>query len=122
MEASTLRLNISENNLGARGAIALARTLVVSPYLYSLNISQNKLRGKGLAEVIQAAEARGATGAEVDRVEKEWLEAHPLCTFNEGKGCCQSKTEVNLIDVYLPHARKSVAVKPAKRLCRSLCP
>ena len=41
--------------------------------------------GKGLAEVIQQAEARGATGAEVDKVEKEWLEEHPLCTFNQGE-------------------------------------
>lgn len=40
--------------------------------------------GKGLAELIQEAEMRGATGAEVDKVEKEWLEEHPLCTFNEG--------------------------------------
>lgn len=39
--------------------------------------------GKGLAEVIQEAEARGATGAEVDKIEKEWLEQHPLCTFNQ---------------------------------------
>lgn len=27
---------------------------------------------------------RGAVGAEVDKVEKDWLEEHPLCTFNEG--------------------------------------
>ena len=40
--------------------------------------------GKGLAESIQEAEMRGATGAEIDNIEREWLEAHPLITFNEG--------------------------------------
>ncbi|KAJ3521989.1 hypothetical protein NM688_g8940 [Phlebia brevispora] len=39
--------------------------------------------GKGLAELIQEAEARGATAAEVDSIEKDWLETHPLMTFNE---------------------------------------
>ena len=40
--------------------------------------------GKGLAESIQEAEARGASGSEIDTIEREWLEAHPLITFNEG--------------------------------------
>ena len=40
--------------------------------------------GKGLAEVIQEAELRGATAAEIDKVEKDWLVEHPLCTFNQG--------------------------------------
>lgn len=40
--------------------------------------------GKGLAESIQQAEARGATGPEIDNIEREWLESHPLITFNEG--------------------------------------
>ncbi|KDQ63048.1 hypothetical protein JAAARDRAFT_29050 [Jaapia argillacea MUCL 33604] len=38
---------------------------------------------KGLADAIAAAEARGASGPEVDKVEKEWMEANPLCTFHE---------------------------------------
>lgn len=42
------------------------------------------VQGKGLAEVIQEAEARGATSADVNKIEQEWLEQHPLCTFNEG--------------------------------------
>lgn len=40
--------------------------------------------GKGLAEIIQEAEARGATAAEIDKVEADWLAEHPLCTFNTG--------------------------------------
>ncbi|GJE86218.1 isocitrate lyase and phosphorylmutase [Phanerochaete sordida] len=39
--------------------------------------------GRGLAEVIQEAEATGASNAEVDKLETEWLASHPLCTFNE---------------------------------------
>ncbi|THH33164.1 hypothetical protein EUX98_g1027 [Antrodiella citrinella] len=39
--------------------------------------------GKPLAEAIAEAEQQGKTGSEIDRVEKEWLDAHPMCTFNE---------------------------------------
>ncbi|KAJ7150203.1 YPR006Cp-like protein, partial [Mycena filopes] len=35
---------------------------------------------KGLAQVLSDAEARGATGAEVDALEQEWTTEHPLCT------------------------------------------
>lgn len=38
-----------------------------------------------LAQVMADAEARGASGAEVDQLEKEWTETHEMCTFNEGK-------------------------------------
>ena len=40
--------------------------------------------GRCLAETIQEAEARGASAAEIDAIETEWLELHPLMTFNEG--------------------------------------
>ncbi|KAJ6520327.1 isocitrate lyase [Mycena sanguinolenta] len=38
---------------------------------------------KGLAQVLADAEARGASGAEVDGLEQRWTEEHPLCTFNQ---------------------------------------
>ena len=41
--------------------------------------------GKSLAEVLALAEAQGKTGAEVDKVEKEWTESHELCTFDQGR-------------------------------------
>jgi isocitrate lyase len=41
------------------------------------------LKGKSLAQVLAEAEASGATGPEVDLLEKEWTESHKLCTFNE---------------------------------------
>ena len=39
---------------------------------------------KGLAEVLAEAEARGASGAEIDKLEKEWTDGHEMCTFNQG--------------------------------------
>ncbi|CAA7268104.1 unnamed protein product [Cyclocybe aegerita] len=36
-----------------------------------------------LAQVLSEAEARGATGAEVDRLEKDWTESHEMSTFNQ---------------------------------------
>lgn len=37
-----------------------------------------------LAQALAVAEARGATGAEVDRIEQEWTQKHEMCTFNQG--------------------------------------
>lgn len=39
---------------------------------------------ESLAEALAGAEARGATGVEVDQLEKEWTETHEMCTFNQG--------------------------------------
>ncbi|KAF8807940.1 isocitrate lyase and phosphorylmutase [Phlegmacium glaucopus] len=36
-----------------------------------------------LAQVLATAEAKGATGAEIDLLEKEWTESHHMCTFNQ---------------------------------------
>ena len=40
---------------------------------------------KGPAEVLADAEARGAGGAEVDKLEKEWTDTHEMCTFHQGE-------------------------------------
>lgn len=37
-----------------------------------------------LAQVLAEAEIKGATGAEVDQLEKEWTQSHEMCTFNQG--------------------------------------
>ncbi|KAF6754274.1 isocitrate lyase [Ephemerocybe angulata] len=36
-----------------------------------------------LAQVIADAEATGATGAKIDRLEKKWMDEHPLTTFDQ---------------------------------------
>ncbi|KAJ7110313.1 isocitrate lyase [Mycena crocata] len=38
---------------------------------------------KGLAQVLSEAEARGASGVEIDALEQQWTEGNPLCTFNQ---------------------------------------
>ena len=40
---------------------------------------------KSLAQILSDAEARGATGPEIDALELEWTASHKMCTFNEGK-------------------------------------
>lgn len=41
-------------------------------------------RGKGSAESLAEAEAKGLSGADIDAKEKEWIDANPLVTFNQG--------------------------------------
>jgi isocitrate lyase len=38
-----------------------------------------------LAQALADAEARGATGAEVNKLEQEWTKNHQMCTFNQGQ-------------------------------------
>ncbi|KIM24170.1 hypothetical protein M408DRAFT_331924 [Serendipita vermifera MAFF 305830] len=39
--------------------------------------------GTPLAEVLDDAEARGLSGPAIDKLEKEWMDAHPLVTFDQ---------------------------------------
>jgi isocitrate lyase len=41
--------------------------------------------GRGLAEVLAEAEAKGASGSEVDKLEKKWTDSHEMCTFDRGR-------------------------------------
>jgi isocitrate lyase len=72
--------------------LLIARTDSVSGKLISSNIDISDhefivgTTTKGtdsLAQVLADAEAKGATGAEIDLLEKEWTESHHMCTFNE---------------------------------------
>lgn len=72
----------------------IARTDAESGKLISSNIdildhpfilgTTNKGNGKGLAEVIAEAEIRGASGAQVDQLEVQWMAEHELSTFDQG--------------------------------------
>lgn len=44
-----------------------------------------------LAQALADAEARGAGGAEIDKLEQEWTKNHQMCTFNEGQSKYQPK-------------------------------
>jgi isocitrate lyase len=54
----------------------------------STGFAEEGERGGGLslplAETIALAEARGASGKEVDAIEAEWTATHKLCTFDDG--------------------------------------
>jgi hypothetical protein len=52
--SATLKVNLSDNNLGIKGVTSLARVLVNSPFLQSLDISRNRLRGKGLSDILDS--------------------------------------------------------------------
>ncbi|OCH84036.1 isocitrate lyase and phosphorylmutase [Obba rivulosa] len=71
--------------------LLLARTDAESARLLSSTVDVDDhefIRGvahpaKALAEEIADAERKGRAPEEVDRVEREWMEGNPLCTFNE---------------------------------------
>ncbi|EMD42309.1 hypothetical protein CERSUDRAFT_79893 [Gelatoporia subvermispora B] len=73
------------------GMLLLARTDAESARLLSSTVDaadHEFVRGvarpaRALAEEIAAAERSGRGPEEVDRVEREWMEGNPLCTFDE---------------------------------------
>lgn len=78
--------------------LLIARTDSESGKLISSNVDINDhefivgTTTKGtdsLAQVLAEAEAKGATGAEVDRLEKDWSDSHEMCTFNQGRDFLQ---------------------------------
>jgi isocitrate lyase len=69
----------------------IARTDSESAKLISSTVDKNDhefilgttVDGSALAEVLDDAEAKGLNGPEVDKLEKNWLDTHPLVTFDE---------------------------------------
>ncbi|KAG9038853.1 hypothetical protein FRB95_014402 [Tulasnella sp. JGI-2019a] len=86
--ASRFQLDILQSTM-----MLIARTDAESAKLISSNIdtldhpfilgTTKKGDGKGLAEVLAEAEVRGASGAEVDKLEEAWMAEHTLFTFDE---------------------------------------
>ncbi|KII94004.1 hypothetical protein PLICRDRAFT_49993 [Plicaturopsis crispa FD-325 SS-3] len=85
--ASRFQLDLLKNTM-----LLIARTDSESSKLISSNVDSadhefvlgTTVKGaKALADVLAEAEASGATGAEVDDLEKQWSDTHELCTFNE---------------------------------------
>jgi len=81
--------------------LLIARTDSESGKLISSNVDINDhefivgTTTKGtdsLAQVLAEAEAKGATGAEVDRLEKDWSDGHEMCTFNQGRDLLKLST------------------------------
>jgi hypothetical protein len=74
--------------------LLIARTDAESGKLLSSNVDVadhefilgTTTRGSvSLAQALSDAEARGASGAEVDELEQEWTQRHETCTFNQGE-------------------------------------
>jgi isocitrate lyase len=69
----------------------IARTDSESAKLISSTVDKNDhefvlgttIDGSALAEVLDDAEAKGLNGPEVDKLEKDWLDTHPLVSFDE---------------------------------------
>jgi isocitrate lyase len=69
----------------------IARTDSESAKLISSTVDKNDhgfilgttKEGTPLAEVLDDAEARGLSGPAIDKLEKEWMDAHPLSTFGQ---------------------------------------
>lgn len=74
--------------------LTIARTDAESGRLLSSNIDPvdhefilgTTTPGKGLAEVLMDAERQGASGAQIDNLEAEWISRNQLMTFDQGKG------------------------------------
>jgi isocitrate lyase len=69
----------------SESAKLIASTVDVDDHEYVLGTATKE--SKGLAQVLSEAEAKGASGPEIDRLEMKWTATHELCTFNQGKNC-----------------------------------
>lgn len=94
----------------------IARTDSESAKLISSTVDKNDhdfilgttVEGTPLAEVLDDAEAKGLSGPAIDKLEKEWIEAHPLNTFNQAVEAAITQSS-DLAD-------KSAALEEYKRL------
>lgn len=60
----------------------LSSTIDVRDHEFILGVTED---GDPLAETLQKMELEGASGAEIDVYEAQWVKKHKLVTFDEGK-------------------------------------
>ena len=60
----------------------LSSAIDVRDHEYILGVTEDT---EPLAETLQAMESKGATSAEIDQFESEWVKNHKLVTFDEGE-------------------------------------
>ncbi|TFK26800.1 isocitrate lyase [Coprinopsis marcescibilis] len=72
--------------------LLIARTDSESAKLISSNVDvadhefikgTTKKDTKSLAQILAEAEVNGASGVEIDKLERHWMDTHQLCTFNQ---------------------------------------
>ncbi|KAJ3766816.1 isocitrate lyase [Lentinula raphanica] len=84
--ASRFQLDLMKNTM-----LLIARTDAESAKLISSTVDLEDqefilgttVPGKPLADVLAEAEARGASGPEIDLLEKDWTDTHHMCTFHQ---------------------------------------
>jgi isocitrate lyase len=69
----------------AEAARLISGTVDVRDQKYILGTTYtDDARYKPLAEVLDDAERAGKAGAAIDQLEKQWVDSHPLVTFEQG--------------------------------------
>ena len=66
----------------------ISSTIDVRDHEYILGVTEES---EPLAETLQAMELKGASGAEIDAYEADWVQNHKLSTFDEGKSFDQDQ-------------------------------
>lgn len=67
----------------------LSSTIDVRDHEFILGVTED---GDPLAETLQKMELEGASGAEIDVYEAQWVKKHKLVTFDEGKASLSSSS------------------------------
>lgn len=82
----------------------IARTDSESAKLISSTVDKNDhefilgttVSGTPLAEILDDAEAKGLSGPAIDKLERAWMEAHPLVTFSQAvEGAISQSNDIN---------------------------
>ncbi|KAI9838831.1 MAG: hypothetical protein M1819_004037 [Sarea resinae] len=84
----------------------ISSAIDVRDHEYILGVTENV---EPLAETLQVMELEGASGAEIDKFEADWVKSHPLVTFDEAavKHLEREGIEKSKIDEYLAAVKKS---------------
>jgi len=77
----------------AESARLLSSTVDARDHPFVLGVTSAK--GGALADLIGQAEARGASGADVDSIEQKWLADHPLVTFDQAVQTALEKSSLS---------------------------
>ena len=94
LTAPRFQLDLMQNTMlliartDAESARLLSSTVDARDHPFIRGVASKALDGarrRGLAETLDQAEARGLSGGEIDRLEKEWFDGVELSTFDEGE-------------------------------------
>lgn len=64
--------------------------------------------GTALADEIAEAEMKGASGAEIEKLETKWMAEHEMCTFNQGELVEFCRVQRIIISMTFPAVEKAI--------------